>query len=167
LTQPSNRLHGLLRGCQTPFFDRPAAREHAGATRPELAVGDPDAGLQAAADSAARAAGDESSQLAGSTAVVDDFRSTGVDARLAADALAEPHSRDAADLSCGVVLAASGRTQPQLAADAYPEPLTGEVLAAGRVKPRTPDRTAPAAVRSAGLATAARAAHTSSGGQGR
>ena len=92
----------------------------------------------------------------------------------------EPHSREAADLRaraaalqgaaalpCGVVLAASGRTQPQLAADAYPEPLTGEVLAAGKVKPRTPDRTAPAAVRSAGLATAARAAHTSSGGRSR
>jgi len=73
----------------------------------------------------------------------------------------------AADQSQDAALAASGRTQPQLASDAYPEPLTGEVLAAGKVKPRTPDRTAPAAVRSTGLATAARAAHTSSGGRGR
>lgn len=49
------------------------------------------------------------------------------------------------------------RTPPQLAKDGYPEPLTGEVLAAGRVKPKPPEQTAPAAVRSAGLATAARA----------
>jgi hypothetical protein len=50
-----------------------------------------------------------------------------------------------------------GRTPPQLAKDGYPEPLTGEVLAAGRIKPKPTDRTAPAAVRSVGLATAARA----------
>jgi hypothetical protein len=56
-----------------------------------------------------------------------------------------------------LVLVASGRTQPELAHDAYPERLTGEVLAAGKVKPKAPDRTAPAAVRSASLATAARA----------
>jgi hypothetical protein len=49
------------------------------------------------------------------------------------------------------------RTPPQLARDGYPEPLTGEVLGAGRVKPKPPEQTAPAAVRSAGLATAARA----------
>lgn len=49
------------------------------------------------------------------------------------------------------------RTPPQLAKDGYPEPLTGDVLAAGRVKPKPPEQTAPAAVRSAGLATAARA----------
>lgn len=51
----------------------------------------------------------------------------------------------------------AGRTPPQLARDGYPEPLTGEVLAAGRVKAKPTDRTAPAAVRSVGLATAARA----------
>jgi hypothetical protein len=49
------------------------------------------------------------------------------------------------------------RTPPQLARDGFPEPLTGEVLAAGRIKPKPPEQTAPAAVRSAGLATAARA----------
>jgi len=159
-----------------PFFDRPAAREHGGAVRQELTVGEPDASLQAAAASAARAAGDESAQCADRTAIVDDVGTPHVDDCLDADALAEPHSREAAaqsgraaalqnaaDLSSGVVLVASGRTPPQLAHDAYPERLTGEVLAAGKVKPKTPDRTAPAAVRSTGLATAARA----TGGRGR
>lgn len=50
-----------------------------------------------------------------------------------------------------------GRTPPQVAKDGYPEPLTGAVLAAGRVKPKTPEQTAPAALRSTSLATAARA----------
>jgi hypothetical protein len=155
-----------------PFFDRPAAREHGGMSRPELTVGEPDASPPAAADANAR--------LAARTAVGDDSRAARVDERLDADPLAEPHlheaaaqsgrtavPRNAADQSQDVALVASGRTQPQLAHDAYPEPLTGEVLAAGKVKPHTPDRTAPAAVRSTGLATAARAAHTSSGGRGR
>ena len=155
-----------------PFFDRPAAREHGSTIRPELAVDEPDASLQTPADA--------SIQLAALTAVVDDSRTARVDARLHTDAITEPHPTEAAaqsgraavlqlaaDQSQDVALAASGRTQPQLASDAYPEPLTGEVLAAGKVKPRTPDRTAPAAVRSTGLATAARAAHTSSGGRGR
>jgi hypothetical protein len=163
-----------------PFLDRPAARGHGGATRPELAVGDPEASVQAAADSATRAAGDQSAQSAGRTAVVDDPRSPHVDERLDADALAEPHQHKAcaqagraaalqneADQSQDVVLVASGRTPPQLAHEAYPEALTGEVLAAGKVKPKTPDRTAPAAVRSTGLATAARAARASNGGRGR
>ena len=151
------------------FLDRPAAREHGGAVRQQLADGEPDACLQPAADSATRAARDERAQCAARTAVVDD-----------ADALAEPHRREAAvqsaraaaahsaaDLSRDVPLVASGRTPPQLAQDAYPEPLTGEVLAAGKVKPKSPERTAPAAVRSTGLATAARAAGTSNGGRGR
>ena len=159
-----------------PFFDRPAAREHGGAIRQQLGVAEPDLGLQAAADSATRAATDESSQFADRTAVVDDARTPHVDERLDADALAEPHLHQAAalsgraaalqtaaDLSTDVALVASGRTPPQLAHDAYPQALTGEVLVAGKVKPTTPDRTAPAAVRSAGLATAARA----SGGRGR
>ena len=50
------------------------------------------------------------------------------------------------------------RSAVELAKDGFPEPLTAEVLAAGRVRPKTPATTAPAAVRSAGLATAARAA---------
>jgi hypothetical protein len=49
------------------------------------------------------------------------------------------------------------RTAAELAKDGFPEQLTAEVLAAGRVRPKAPATTAPAAVRSAGLATAARA----------
>jgi hypothetical protein len=70
----------------------------------------------------------------------------------------QPASQDAA-ISPGLRLCAV-RTPPQLAKDGYPEPLTGEVLAAGRIKPKPTDRTAPAAVRSVGLATAARASRT-------
>jgi len=133
-------------------------------------VGEPDPGLQAAADSADSAARDESAQFADRTAVVEDAGTPRGDERLDTGALAEPHSREAAaqsgraaalhsaaDLSSGVVLVASGRTPPQLARDAYPERLTGQVLTAIKIKPKTPDRTAPAAVRSTGLATAARA----------
>ena len=171
-----------------PFLDRPAAREHGGAVRQELAVAqdvaqdvavEPNALLQAAADSAARAADEQSALYADQTAVVDDARTARVDERLDADAVAEPHSREAAAQSSraatlgsaadssGVVLVANGRTPPELAHDAYPERLTGQVLAAGKVKPKAPERTAPAAVRSTGLATAARAARASSGGRGR
>jgi len=158
------------------FFDRPAAREHGGAVRHKLTVGEPDASLQAAADSADSAAHDESAQFADRTAVVVDAGTRHVDERLDTGALAEPHLHEAAaqsgrpaalqsaaDLSADVVLVASGRTPPQLAHDAYPERLTGEVLTAIKIKPKTPDRTAPAAVRSTGLATAARA----TGGRGR
>lgn len=52
---------------------------------------------------------------------------------------------------------ATARTAPQLAKDGFPEPLTGQVLAAGRVKPKSPATSAPSAVRSTTLATAARA----------
>jgi hypothetical protein len=50
------------------------------------------------------------------------------------------------------------RNAVELARDGFPEPLTAQVLAAGRVRAKAPDTTAPAAVRSVGLATAARAA---------
>lgn len=50
------------------------------------------------------------------------------------------------------------RSPAQLARDGFPEPLTGDVLAAGRPRPKAPATTAPAAVRAVGLATAARAA---------
>ena len=133
-------------------------------------MGAPDASLQSAAHSAAR---DEGAQFAARTAVVDDAGTPHVDERLDAGALAEPHSREAAaqavalqsaaDLSSGVVLVATGRTPPQLAHDAYPQRLTGQILTAIKIKPKKPDRTAPAAVRSTGLATAARA----TGGRGR
>lgn len=159
-----------------PFLDRPAAREHGGATHQAITVGGPDLGLQASADSAGTAASDLDVEFADGTAVVGHARTPHSDERVDADIHAEPHLREAAalrsqavtrqgaaDPPAGVALVASGRTPPQLAGDAYPESLTGEVLAAGKVKPRTPERTAPAAVRSASLATAARA----TGGRGR
>jgi hypothetical protein len=55
----------------------------------------------------------------------------------------------------------TARTAPQVATDGFPEPLTGEVLAAGRVKPKDPASSAPASVRASSLATAARAASRS------
>ena len=146
-----------------PFFDRPAAREHGGTIRQQLLVAEPDLGVQAAADSVTRAAADESTQFADRTAVVDDALAEAHLHQAAALSGRAAALQTAADLSANVALVASGRTPPQLAHDAYPQALTGEVLAAGKVKPKTPDRTAPAAVRSAGLATAARA----SGGRGR
>jgi hypothetical protein len=64
----------------------------------------------------------------------------------------------ATSTSTSTSLEPSVRTPPEVARDGYPEPLTGQVLAGGKVKAKTPDRTAPAAVRSTALATAARAA---------
>lgn len=76
---------------------------------------------------------------------------------------AEQASHDdvlAADPAAAASTAATtcSRTAAELAKDGFPEQLTAEVLAAGRVRPKAPNTSAPAAVRSAGLATAARAA---------
>jgi hypothetical protein len=60
-----------------------------------------------------------------------------------------------------LVAGLTARTAPQVATDGFPEPLTGEVLAAGRVKPKDPASSAPASVRASSLATAARAASRS------
>jgi hypothetical protein len=57
-----------------------------------------------------------------------------------------------------LVAGMTARTAPQVASDGFPEPLTGEVLAAGRIKPKDPASSAPASVRASSLATAARAA---------
>jgi hypothetical protein len=57
-----------------------------------------------------------------------------------------------------LVAGMAARTAPQVASDGFPEPLTGEVLAAGRIKPKDPASSAPASVRASSLATAARAA---------
>ena len=162
-----------------PFLDRPAAREHGAGVRPELLTTDTDRGLQAAADSAARAAGDERTQFVDQTAVLDDPRTPHVDERLDAIAQAEPHLDEAASLStraaalhstahrsANPALAASDRTPPQLAAEAYPEALTGAVLAAGQAKTKTPPGVASAAARRAELAATGRAARAS-GGRGR
>jgi hypothetical protein len=58
-----------------------------------------------------------------------------------------------------LVAGVAARTAPQVATDGFPEPLTGEVLAAGRVKPQSPSSSAPSSVRASSLATAARAAN--------
>jgi hypothetical protein len=58
-----------------------------------------------------------------------------------------------------LVAGVAARTAPQVATDGFPEPLTGEVLAAGRVKAQSPSSSAPSSVRASSLATAARAAN--------
>ena len=158
-----------------PLLDRPAGRAHHGAARPALtspepaAADDQDLGLPTAADDPGRAAFDGRSQFAGAGTVVDDARTVRRVERPDAAASAGPHQRvmpgdqaAASQRAADIVLAASDRTPPELAADAYPEKLTGAVLAGGKVKPKPPDRTAPAAVRSTGLATAARASRSRS-----
>ena len=148
-----------------PFFDRPQAREGHTTLRPELSRTTASDSSLLDASAAARAAGDaERTEHAGRTSVVDNPTTTRVNERLVAAGQAEPHldraaghDQQAAALQAAARPNAGVRTPPEVAKDGYPEPLTGEVLAAGRVKPKTPDRTAPAAVRSVGLATAARA----------
>ena len=155
-----------------PFFDRPQAWPAQPVTRPTLAADsggafsiEVDGALRTAA-AAAGAAGDQRGRSAEHLAVVDDPSTPAADERLDARKQADPHlaaaathDSQAADLQPAAELSLSrSRTPPQVAKDGYPEPLTSEVLAAGRVKANTPDRTAPAAVRSNGLATAARAA---------
>ena len=108
---------------------------------PELA----DSSLSTAADTAARTADQEPGlYVEQAAATVGDPRTPGADEQPAAAAAGAPTLTRL-------------RTAPQIAKDGFPEPLTGEVLAAGRVKPKAPATTAPAAVRSTGLATAARA----------
>ena len=137
-----------------PFLDRPAGRAHHGAARPALtspepaAAASPDLGLQTAADDDGTAHHDERPDAAGSA---------GPDLH---QPVAPGDQAAASQRAADIVQAASDRTPPELAADAYPEKLTGAVLAGGKVKPKPPDRTAPAAVRSTGLATAARASRS-------
>lgn len=146
-----------------PFFDRPQAREGHAVVRPELSH---TGGLLDAAAVHAAAGDAERTAYAAGTAVVDDPTTVHVDERLVAAGQVEPHLDRAAthDQQAAVLHSAAGltvagsRIAPEIAKDGYPEPLTGEVLAAGRVKPKSAEQTAPAAVRSTGLATAARAA---------
>jgi hypothetical protein len=118
-----------------PFFDRPPAREGHPAARPALSEAQPQQRPQPHRAPANAAASDDP------TPDVEMTAGQGIGIGNEAD----------------VVLVASDRTPPQLAADGYPQRLTGEVLAASRIKPKSPERTAPATVRSTGLATAARA----------
>jgi hypothetical protein len=155
-----------------PFFDRPAAREHPTTSRSALAG--VDTTLLTAAEAATRASGDELGVHDRAAAVLDDPATDSVNEAQAALQVAGPHRPRAEELyahaaqlhaaatsasgaTTAAVLEASVRTPPEIARDGYPEPLNGQVLAGGRVKPKTPDRTAPAAMRSTSLATAARA----------
>ena len=118
-----------------PFLDRPAAREQPTTLRRALPVTEPT--LPAAGDAVAdRQHGDRPPRDGAQPPAV----------------AAAPGGAQST-----VTLAASVRTPPEVARDGYPEPLTGQVLAGGKVKAKTPDRTAPAAMRSTSLATAARA----------
>jgi hypothetical protein len=169
---PSLAAHSELGGQDELDTRSSASRQHFIDTGEYLHVGDTEVSAPSSA---------EPDHVSGATAVdvtaVDDT-ATVVDERLQATGRAAPQRHEANRLqrqatelhdAAGrgaqqaqtaeqpVLLVASVRTPPEVARDGYPEPLTGEVLAAGRVKPKPPDRTAPAAVRSAGLATAARA----------
>ena len=128
--------------------------------------------MPAAPDAAGRAASDELGRHDLTASVPDDPATDQVDEgrealeqaathRQQADTLhdhaARLHTAATTTASSATVLAASVRTPPEVARDGYPEPLTGQVLSGGKVKAKTPDRTAPAAMRSTSLATAARA----------
>lgn len=160
-----------------PFFDTPPARTGEPVRRaPLTAAATPTAGRAASAPSADEAVDTSSSvsrqhyidtgeylpaEAADQAAPADDDAQIG--GRDPDHAEQDLGSRLKPQVAVGLVVEAmSGsrsvsRTPPQLAKDGYPEALTGEVLAAGRVKPKPPEQTAPAAVRSAALATAARA----------
>jgi len=152
-----------------PFFDRPPAREHPTTSRPELADADP--AVAAVAAAAGRAASDELGRHDRTAPVPDGPATYQVDEGREALEQQAPHGQQADTLpdharlhtfatttaSSATVLEASVRTPPEVVRDGYPEPMTAQVLAGGRVKAKTPDRTAPAAMRSTSLATAARA----------
>jgi hypothetical protein len=121
-----------------PFFDRPPAREGHQAVRSALTEAQPEQRPRPDRAPANATASDDPARD------VEVKNGQGIPVGNEAD----------------VLLVASDRTPPQLAADGYPQQLTGEVLAASRVRPKSPERTAPAAVRSTGLATAARASRT-------
>jgi hypothetical protein len=88
---------------------------------------------------------------------LEDPLTAGHDARGQRDLPVATEDARVSDASGQDVVVVMARTAPQVAKDGFPEPLTSEVLSAGRVKPKTPASTAPAYVRSNGLATAARA----------
>ena len=116
-----------------PFFDRPAARPGEHTLRASL-------GTASTPDT-----------------LVDDARGGALPERSLGQQQPQPATATPAVTLDGAA-AGSTRTAAELAKDGFPEPLTGEVLAAGRVRPKAPTSTAPAAVRASGLATAARAA---------
>jgi hypothetical protein len=165
-----------------PFFDRPAARpgEHiARSALPAAPSNLPaaDAVLEPGRDESDRArqrtpAGVDTSSSASRQHYIDTGQYLPAAQTEAGTARSEPGRQAeqdthddvlAADAAATASTAASTcpRTAAELAKDGFPEQLTAEVLAAGRVRPKAPATSAPAAVRSAGLASAARAASQS------
>jgi hypothetical protein len=152
-----------------PFLDRPPAHPGEHVARPPLAAAPAPTSSPAPfaqETAAAEQAGVDTSSSASRQHYIDTGTYLPAGAAVAHDQQADALPSDVAQLHAAAttrettaapVLAASVRTPPEVARDGYPEPLTGQVLAGGRVKAKTPDRTAPAAMRSTSLATAARA----------
>jgi hypothetical protein len=158
-----------------PFFDRPAARPGGHIARSALsATPAADAVLEPGRDESDRVrqrtpTGVDTSSSASRQHYIDTGQYLPAADTEAGTAPGEPGRQAeqdthddvlAADAAATASTAATTcpRTAAELAKDGFPEQLTAEVLAAGRVRPKAPATTAPAAVRSAGLATAARAA---------
>jgi hypothetical protein len=152
-----------------PFMDRPPAHPGEHVVRPPL-VAAPAPTSSPAPSAPETAAAEQAGVDTSSSASRQHYIDTGtyLPARAAvargqqADVLhsnaAQVHAAATSrDTTAALVLEPSVRTPPEVARDGYPEPLTGQVLAGGKVKAKTPDRTAPAAMRSTSLATAARA----------
>lgn len=153
-----------------PFFDRPAARpgEHTHRSAlPTAAAVLPtaDALLDSGRDESDRHLTPDTSSSASRQHYIDTGQYLPTSDTAAGAARTEPGrkgeqvSHDDVFAAVAAATASTGpRTAAELAKDGFPEQLTAEILAAGRVRPKAPDTAAPAAVRSAGLATAARAA---------
>ncbi|CAB4896522.1 MAG: hypothetical protein F2825_00245 [Actinobacteria bacterium] len=156
-----------------PFFDRPAARPGEHTRRSALpAMPAVDAVLEPGRDDRdprLTPAGVDTSSSASRQHYIDTGQYLPTSETAARTVRSEPGmpakqvTQDdvlAVDAAAAASTAATtcSRTAAELAKDGFPEQLTAEVLAAGRVRPKAPATTAPAAVRSAGLATAARAA---------
>lgn len=151
-----------------PFFDRPAARPGEHNPRPALQAAAAvlpaaDAVLEPGRNEGGRDHGDRNLTPSGvdtsSSASRQHYIDTGQYLPTPQTVTGEKVAHDvvAADAAPTASPSTCPRTAAELAKDGFPEQLTAEVLAAGRVRPKAPDTTAPAAVRSAGLATAARA----------
>jgi len=151
-----------------PFLDRPPAHPGEHVVRPSLVAAPAPTCSPApsAQETAAEQAGVDTTSSASRQHYIDTGTYLPAPAPVArgqqADVLhsnaAQVHAASTSrDTTAALVLQPSVRTPPEVARDGYPEPLTGQVLAGGKVKAKTPDRTAPAAMRSTSLATAARA----------
>ena len=161
-----------------PFFDRPAARpgEHSPRSAvPAMPAADavPESGRdESDLDRRLTPSGVDTRSSASRQHYIDTGQYLPTSETAAGTARSEPRTQDeqgtqgdvlAVDAATAASTAATtcSRTAADLAKDGFPEQLTAEVLAAGRVRPKAPTTTAPAAVRSTGLTTAARAASQS------